>query len=233
MTEQLKSFKNRAQLSDDLASYVRELIMSGELKPGDYVRIDRMAKELGISPTPVREGLLALRGEGLVHLEPRRGFVVSALSRRDVEDLFMVTADVAGELAARCTGAITPRILDDLATLQKSLETANTANDPKTFEVANFQFHRAINRAAASPKLSWILAAVSGYAPQHIYGQTPKWRESIIADHRAIYAALESGSPEAAREAMSQHFYRTGQMLIGQLEHLWLSNEQLSTGEDA
>jgi DNA-binding GntR family transcriptional regulator len=226
MTDKSRLFENRAQLSDDLASYVRELIMSGHLKPGEHVRIDHMAKELGISPTPVREGLLALRGEGFVQLEPRRGFVVSPLSRQDVADLFMVTANVAGELAARAAPAIEPQQLDDLAIFQKSLEDAHIANDPDTFETFNFQFHRAINMCAASPKLSWILDTIVQYAPQHIYAATAEQREAIIEDHRAIYAALKSSSPETAREAMSQHMHRTGRLLIARLDHLWHVDEQ-------
>jgi DNA-binding GntR family transcriptional regulator len=224
MTDKTKLFDDRAQLSDDLASYVRELIMSGQLKPGEYVRIDHMAKELGISPTPVREGLLALRGEGFVRLEPRRGFVVSPLSRQDIEDLFMVKADVAGELAARAASAITPRQLKDLATLQKSLEEAHVANDPDTFETVNFRFHRVINRCAASPKLSWILATLSQYGPRHIYAGTVEQREAVIQDHRAICAALESGLPDTARKAMSQHLYHSSQLLIARLDHLWRSD---------
>ena len=226
MTDKSRLFKNRAQLSDDLASYVRELIMSGHLKPGEHVRIDHMAKELGISPTPVREGLLALRGEGFVQLEPRRGFVVSPLSRQDVEDLFMVTADVAGELAARAAPAIAPQQLDDLAIFQKSLEEAHIANDPDAFETFNFQFHRAINMCAASPKLSWILDVIVQYAPQHIYAATVEQREAVIEDHRAICTALKSGSPETARYAMSQHMLRTGQLLVARLDHLWHVDEQ-------
>jgi DNA-binding GntR family transcriptional regulator len=200
--------------------------MSGQLKPGEYVRIDHMAKELGISPTPVREGLLALRGEGFVRLEARRGFVVSPLSRQDIEDLFMVTANVAGELAARAAPTITPQQLEDLATLQKSLEEAHIANDPDTFETVNFEFHREINLCAASPKLSWILDTIIQYAPQHLYAGTVEQRMAIIEDHRAIYVSLKSGSPETAREAMSQHMRRTGQLLVARLDHLWKVDEQ-------
>jgi len=61
------------QLSDEVASYVRELIMSGRLRSGDFIRQERIAEELELSATPVREGLLSLKGEGFVLLKPRRG----------------------------------------------------------------------------------------------------------------------------------------------------------------
>ena len=54
-----------------MAGYVRELIMSGNLRPGEFIRQERIADELELSATPVREGLLSLRGEGFVELKPR------------------------------------------------------------------------------------------------------------------------------------------------------------------
>ena len=69
----------RGQLSDEVAGYVRELIMSGNLRPGEFIRQERIADELQLSATPVREGLLLLRGEGFLELKPRRGFVVAPL----------------------------------------------------------------------------------------------------------------------------------------------------------
>src|ERR1700728_2398733 len=91
----------RRQLSDEVASYVRELIMSGHLQPGDFIRQERIADELELSATPVREGLLCLKGEGFVQLKPRRGFVVAPLSAADIRDLFTAQALLAGELVGR------------------------------------------------------------------------------------------------------------------------------------
>lgn len=82
----------RLQLSDEAAARIRELIMDGRVRPGDYLRLERLALEFGISVTPVREALKSLRSEGFVVLEPRRGFVVAPLSKRDVQDLFWVQA---------------------------------------------------------------------------------------------------------------------------------------------
>ena len=67
----------RQQLSDKAAGYVRGLIMSGELRPGDGVRPETVGEALGISATPAREALQALRVEGFLIAVPRVGFVVS------------------------------------------------------------------------------------------------------------------------------------------------------------
>ncbi|MCP9972532.1 GntR family transcriptional regulator [Actinomadura madurae] len=102
-----RALGRRRQLSDEVADYVRELIMSGQVRHGEFLRLERVADDLGISVTPVREALLSLRGEGFVTLEPRRGFMPAPLTRQDVQDLFEAQAYFAGELAARAAGRIT------------------------------------------------------------------------------------------------------------------------------
>lgn len=114
--------RNRLPLSDEVAAHVRAQIMSGSLQPGEFVRLEKVADDLGVSATPVREGLHALRGEGFLGFEPRRGFVVAPLSPDDIEDLFLVQADIAGELAARAAIAATPEVVDELRRLQAMLD---------------------------------------------------------------------------------------------------------------
>ena len=60
------------QLSESVATYLREQILSGQLRNGEFLRIDALAKALGVSTTPVREGLLLLQSESFVRLLPRR-----------------------------------------------------------------------------------------------------------------------------------------------------------------
>ena len=101
----------RQQLPEEVAGYVRELIITGAVRPGEFLRMERIAEAVGVSNTPVREGLLILRSEGLVELVPRRGFVVSPFSPQDVRDLFWAQAQLASELAVRAAGKITPEHL--------------------------------------------------------------------------------------------------------------------------
>jgi DNA-binding GntR family transcriptional regulator len=69
------------RLSDVAADHIRELIVSGQLPAGQFIRPETVAEELGISATPVREGLLQLQTDGFVTIAPRRGWSVSALSQ--------------------------------------------------------------------------------------------------------------------------------------------------------
>ncbi|MBW8486183.1 GntR family transcriptional regulator [Actinomadura parmotrematis] len=213
-----RALGRRRQLGDEVADHIRELIMSGQVRPGEFVRLERIAGDLGISVTPVREALLALRGEGFVTLEPRRGFRAAPLTRADVHDLFEAQAYFAGELAARAAASLTPAGLAELEGLQAELERAAAARDPAAIEDANHRFHRAVNLAAGSPKNAWLLGLVARYAPRRFYPSIEGWPQASVDDHGSVLAALRSGDAGAARHAMRAHIRHAGALLVGHLE---------------
>lgn len=207
-------FHHRRQLSDEVAAYVRGLIMTGWVREGEFLRIDRLAGELGMSATPIREGLLALRGEGFVQLVPRRGFMVMALTAQDVEDLYLVQADLAGELAARAATKITDAELAELEQRQRLLENAKATGDVDAIEGLNHQFHRTINQVARSPKLAWFLSSAVRYAPRRFYPTIHGWPEASVEDHHRVLRGLRDGDAEATRTAMRQHILHAGELLV-------------------
>lgn len=208
----------RPQLSDEVATYIRELIMSGQVRQGEFLRLEKVASDLGISATPVREALLSLRGEGFVHLEPRRGFVVASLSRQDVEDLFFVQASIAAELAARAAERISSGDLDELERLQEGMAKAAENDDVDSIEDHNHRFHRVLNVAADSPKLAWLLGTVVRYAPRRFYGKIQGWIDASLEDHRNILTALRDRDTDGARKAMYEHIVHAGDLLVSNLE---------------
>ncbi len=217
------NLRSEWQLSDRIASYVRELIMSGQVREGEFLRLEKLAVELGVSATPVREGLLALRGEGFVQLAPRRGFVVAALRRQDVDDLFYVQAELAGQLAARAAAQVDSAQLAEIEALQAALEAVFQTKDIARLEVLNHQFHRAINLCADSSKLTWFLATAARYAPRTFFGSIPGWQQASVDDHQTIIQALRERDKEEANRAMQEHILHAGRLLVAHLEkgHLW------------
>ncbi|MFI0357339.1 GntR family transcriptional regulator [Actinomadura sp. 9N407] len=208
----------RRQLSDEVAAYVRDLIMSGQVRHGEFLRMERIAEDLGVSVTPVREALLSLRGEGFVRLEPRRGFMPAPLSRQDVQDLFEAQAYFAGELAARAAEHVTEDGLAALDRTQEQLERASRTRDSDGIERANHDFHRLINLAARSPKTAWLLQLVVRYAPRRFYSSIQGWDQASVDDHHQVLAALRDGDAAAARQAMRTHIRHAGTLLIAHLE---------------
>ncbi|OBK12647.1 GntR family transcriptional regulator [Mycobacterium asiaticum] len=210
-------FSARPQLSEDVASFVRKRIFEGSYAAGQYIRLDQLAAELGISVTPVREALFALRAEGLVAQQPRRGFVVLPLTQRDLADVANVQAHVGGELAARAALHITDEQLGHLQDLQSQLEAAYAAADDDRTIRLNHEFHRAINIAAASPKLAQLMSQITRYAPESVFPMIEHWPDQAVKDHRRVLAALARHDEQQARAAMSEHLAASAVPLIDHL----------------
>ena len=122
-------FVARPQLSEDVARHVRRRIFEGTYGAGEYVRLEQLAAELGVSVTPVREALLGLSAEGLLVQQPHRGFVVLPVTGRDITDVSSVQAYIGGELAARAARTITDEQLVQLKGIQAELEDAYDHED--------------------------------------------------------------------------------------------------------
>jgi DNA-binding GntR family transcriptional regulator len=206
------------QLSERVAAYLREAIMVGELPASEFVRMEHVAARLGVSATPVREALMILQGEGAVRWEPRRGFRVVPLSRRDVDDLFAVQAHVAGELAARAAAALAAGEVARLRAVQDELTAAADLGELDRVAELNHELHRSINRAANSPRLAAMLNLFVHYVPRAYYGQVAGWAEATTDDHVPVLAALAAADPSAARTAMAEHIRHIGRLLTTHLE---------------
>jgi DNA-binding GntR family transcriptional regulator len=199
--------------SDQIAAYVRDLIVSGEVRAGEFLRLEPLAERLGTSVTPVREAMGLLRGEGFVDQHPHRGFVIRPLTRADIEDIYRVHAFVSGELAALASRRLSAEAVDGLAATQERLVQAQQNGDAALVEQLNHEFHRAINNAAGSPRLLWFLRTASRYAPRLFFARIEGWSQASADDHAAIIAALERRDPDAARVAMSEHVHHAGDLL--------------------
>lgn len=205
------------RLSDLAAAHVRELIVSGQLRAGEFIRPETVADELGISATPAREGLLLLQTEGFLTVEPRRGFSVTALSSDDIRDIYEAQALLGGELAARAAAVISTELVDQLEQIQAELELAAAGKDYESVERLNHRFHETIYRLAGSRKIRWMIKTTLPYAPRKFFAAVEGWPAASAEDHRAVIAHLRSGDAEAARGAMAQHLRRAGALLA---EHL-------------
>lgn len=197
-------------LSRQVAEAVRHMILVGQLLPGQVITQDQLAQMLGVSTMPVREALLRLSHEGFVESQRNRSFRVAHTSRRDVEDVYRTHAFLAGELAARAAARPEPDFIAELQRINEQWATADTS----TLEDLNFQFHRAINLAADSPKLLHFLKNTIRFIPERFYALLPEWRASSERGHKQLTRALAKGDADAARKASERHVLEAGRLLI-------------------
>ena len=213
-------FAPRPQLAEGVARFVRTRIFNGTYPAGEYIRLDQLAAELGISVTPVREALFELRGEGLLDQLPRRGFVVLPFTDRDITDVSNLQAYVGGELAARAAVNITDDQLRELSAIHDDLVAAYAADDGIRAVRLNHDFHRAINVAAHSAKLAQLMSQITRYALESVFPTVDGWAEQSMHDHRRVLTALRERDGESARAAMAEHLCAGAQPLIDHLAGL-------------
>jgi DNA-binding GntR family transcriptional regulator len=213
-----RSGRRRQQLPEEVASYVRELIISGAVPPGEFLRLDRIAEAVGVSNTPVREGLLALRSEGFVRLVPRRGFMVAPFTPQDVHDLFWAQAQLAGELVARAAKKITAESLERLETIDQGHAAAFASGDSERIAELGRAFHREVNKSADAYRLALLLESVVQQLPNRFYMTI----EGHVADtrdkHPLILRALRSRDSRKARSLMQKHILDGSDRLVDMLD---------------
>lgn len=210
----------RANLSEDIASGLRDLIVSGELDVGTRLRVDQLARAFGTSLTPAREALISLHRDGFLGMEPRRGYVVAPLSKRDLEDVFDLQAYVAGRLAGRAATNLSPEQVKQLRQLQEQIEAAEDSDDAEQVAATNHQLHRLINLAGDSDKLAWLLRLLTRYVPHRSFGAVKTWQHPDRQIHRSILKAIEKRDAEKAEERMRAHILKAGQALIDYLDSI-------------
>ncbi len=188
--------------------------MSGEVRPGDFIRLDETAARLGVSVTPVREALLTLRGEGMVELVPHRGYVVSPLSDDDIVDIFWLQGQIAVELVRRAAPKITADVIAELEWSNASLSAAVEQGQAHEVEIGEFEFHRVLNRLADAGKLAWFLNNATRYTPTRLYAVDPEWGREAVRSHEQLIAALKSSDVDEACRLMQRQFTDCAERLI-------------------
>ncbi|MDL9938231.1 GntR family transcriptional regulator [Gordonia sp. ABSL1-1] len=220
----------RTQLTDEVANHLRNRIMTGQLRPGDFVRLDETASTLGCSVTPVREALVTLRGEGLVRSSPHRGFIVEPLDRGDIVDIFWMQAELSARLATHAARAQDlERHLAELGEIVDRLELAVNAQHPDLILAGEFAFHRKVHLMANSKKLAWFQYAASKYNPFELYSADTEWGHEAVASHRVLIEKLRAGDVEGIRSEVGARFADARDRLIASLESIGFWDEAVDT----
>lgn len=209
-------------LATQTADSLRDMILKGVLRPGQQLRHGELARDLGVSTMPVREALLRLSHEGFVIAKPNRSFIVNAVTRKDIHDVYWMHGILAGELAARACENAGSRLHAQLDALLAAWEVPSQAN---RLDQLNWEFHRAINIQANSPRLLSLLRGTLVSIPHEFYALIPEWRTLSDRGHKEIVDAFGRRDPQGAREAGEAHVREAGELLIRYFsEHgYWIS----------
>ena len=210
-----------SQLTMQVVDHVRNLVASGELKPGDRLPPEReLARSLKISRSSLRAGIGFLAAMGV--LKSRHGagtFVATGPPALDSSSLTVlgalhgflpwqmfearltIEASVAALAAERATNDQLAELAEEVAEMYASMD------DPQEYLIHDIRFHRTIARASGNPILGALMETITANLYENrraTVGNSLDLKESAEM-HREIYRAIRSRNPENARRAMEQH----------------------------
>jgi DNA-binding GntR family transcriptional regulator len=206
MTETAAPFATKSEFA---YTRVRELILSGELEPGAVINQAVLARQIGISTTPLREALKRLKQQGLVELDAHRDARVTPLDAEEARDLLEVRRSL-DPLAANL--AADRRTKQDVAEMRASLDglQALPSNPSVQQLVAHRRFHTAVYRASHNALLVETLDGLWDTADRYRrHGlqveRTDDERAEKDREHRLLFEAIVEGDGVTAADVMTAH----------------------------
>lgn len=194
-------------LPEQIAEALADDIIERELAPGSRLPEPALAERFGTSRAPIREALYLLDQAGLVERTPRRGTVVKAYSRREIEELYQVRITLERLALERICED--PGMVDAcLATLEPIIRQMEAAqDDPMRYRELNYLFHRSIIVTSRSDLIRRLYAQIEG--PLKIFlrrmffakGAAPK----SFGEHLQILAAIEEADVKKAQQRLEKH----------------------------
>jgi DNA-binding GntR family transcriptional regulator len=196
----------RRPLYEEVAEQLRQRIFARELEPGDWIDELKIAAELGISRTPLREALKVLAVEGLVTMKPRRGAYVAETSREDVAQVYQLLALLESDAAAEVARKATDGQLAELQALHERLERSVKQRD--AFFATNEAFHFKLLEIAGNRWRRQIvtdLRKIMKINRHHSLFKQGRLEDSL-AEHRALMDALRARDSRRVARLMKDHF---------------------------
>ena len=192
--------------------HLKASILSGRLNPGERLTEEHLAKELGISRTPVREALHKLESEGLIKPLPSRGFIASQDSKEDIEELFEIRAVLEGYALRVICGRIDDALLERLEETVRKAEEALRAQSLDDVFHWNTRFHDVLHELIVDRhRLYHQMVTMRQYVLRYRKNtlQYPDGGERTVDGHRKILLALRLRDPDLCERVMREHIQQS------------------------
>ena len=200
----------RASLHREVAARVRDMIVDGRLAPGAAIPELHLARQLGVSRTPLREAIKVLASEGLVELLPGHGAVVKVFTAKDAQDMLTLIAlleEHAGPRACAASDAEIASILEMHAQMRIHYERRERVE----YFRLNQAIHNAIVQAAGNPTLTLLHGILRKRMRRirYIGNQSPDNWAAAMAEHEAFIDALRARDGVRLGRLMREHISNT------------------------
>lgn len=202
-------------LRSQVTEALRGALVSGELEPGTLYSAPTLAARFGVSATPVREAMLDLAKEGLVDAVRNKGFRITVVSDRALDELTEIRELLEVPTVARLAGQLSAEDIDELRLMVAGLEQAAEAGDLIRYVEADREFHLRLLALSGNEQLVTVVGELRARA--RLYGLHRLARQGDLAtsarEHSALLDALEAGDAEGVEKLMRQH--------LGHVRGIW------------
>lgn len=223
--EQLIEIVQRKPIKDSIFEMLHQRIIAGKYAPGEWLRQEEMASQLGVSQTPVREALDLLVSVGLAERVPFRGVRVLQLTADEIAEAYAVRLlleTVAARAAALSHSATHSETLLHIATQTKNL---TTLSDMSMLRQLNREFHMGVVAAGGNALLTKLYKVMTNTFPDWMLYEYmfrhPELLQSSLAreyqEHVAIALAIAAGNAGLSVHLTVQHIQELGTEVVDYL----------------
>ncbi len=207
----LKSIAQPVSLSRLAYNALLKSILSGQMHPKEIYNEMLLAKELGISRTPVREALLELSVQGLVTFLPRKGVIVNQFKNKDINEIFEVRRAIEGRAVEKLASLSPPPDLGDIEKTLYKQRKSGDKGDFISFLDADRDYHVILSKLTGNSRIVAISETLRNMI--HLMGTRALMlsgrAEEVINEHELIVKAIRSRESRKARESMNDHLLKS------------------------
>lgn len=203
-------FIQKKNISEDLVVYIKQQILNGDLNPGDRIVETKLARELGISQTPVREALRQLQGEGVVSILPNKGPIVRTLDIQDAYEIYSIRSMLEGLAIRLATQISTDQEIMELEQFYNQMKTKLTDDSVAYLLHDSSHIHETIIKMSRHSRLISMYKSISfqiSLINRLVGAKSTKQKE--IDEHQELIEALKRKDPDHAEETMRRHIYNS------------------------
>lgn len=203
----LPTVSERQSLREQVAHALRAALITGEMRPGMVYSAPVLAAQFGVSATPVREAMLDLAKEGLVEAVRNKGFRVTELSDRDLDELTEIRRLIEVPTVAQLADAGRAPSFETLRPLAQAIVDAAERGDLLAYVDADIRFHLDLLALAGNSRLVEVVRDLRNRA--RLYGLSSLHRRGALTDsareHLTLLALLSEGDASGAERLMRDH----------------------------
>ena len=206
-------------LREQIVTSLRETIINGEVMPGQKLTEPELAEKLGISRTPIREAFRQLESEGFLTVMPRRGAVVSRITRKEIDDFYELKSLLEGYAARIAAGKIDEKGIQKLKKINNQLSELAEKNDIEAYFMKNDEFHNVFVSYCGNEKLLELLEHMLQRFMRFRLGalSVPGRLKKSIQQHDEIIGALAKNDGLLAETLVLEHALLSGEQLADQV----------------